>query len=260
VIPLRAKPAIGLLIIAAACLAAAAAPMLAPYDPTQTSLLALNPPSAAHWLGTDELGRDILSRVLYGARISLGVGIGAAAVATLLGVPVGLGAGYLGGRTDLLAVQVIDLFIALPGLVLALIITAMVGPSIRNLILILGFVMWPAVARMVRGQAFAVRESVFVEAARAVGAQSGWIIRRHVWPNVVHVVAAQFAVTIAFAIFTSSSLSFLGLGVPPPTPDWGGMVRAGFDYLIVNPAMSLAPGAAVALTVAGFYLLGARDS
>jgi len=255
-----AKPTIGAAIILAACIAAAAAPMLAPYDPTVTSLLSLDPPSAAHWLVTDELGRDILSRVLFGARISLGVGIGAAVVATLLGVPIGLCAGYLGGKTDLLAVQVIDLFIALPGLVLALIITAMVGPSVRNLILILGFVLWPAIARMVRGQSLAVRESLYVEASRAVGAESGWIIRRHVWPNVLHVVAAQFAVTIAFAIFTSSSLSFLGLGVPPPTPDWGGMVRTGFDFLIVNPAMSLAPGAAVALTVAGFYLLGNRES
>lgn len=254
------KPALGASIIVAACLCAVAAPMLAPYDPTATSLQALDPPSVGHWLGTDELGRDILSRILFGARISLGVGIGAAIVATILGVPIGLCAGYLGGKTDLLAVQVIDLFIALPGLVLALIITAMVGPSIRNLVLILGFVMWPAVARMVRGQTFAVRESLFVEAARAVGAHGGWIIRRHVWPNVLHVVAAQFAVTIAFAIFTSSSLSFLGLGVPPPTPDWGGMVRTGFDYLIVNPAMSLAPGGAVALTVAGFYLLGTRES
>ncbi len=254
------KPALGAAIIVAACLCAAAAPVLAPYDPTATSLLSLDPPSGAHWLGTDELGRDILSRILFGARISLGVGIGAALVATILGVPIGLCAGYVGGKTDLLAVQVIDLFIALPGLVLALIITAMVGPSIRNLILILGFVMWPAVARMVRGQTFAVRESLYVEAARAVGAESSWIVRRHVWPNVLHVVAAQFAVTIAFAIFTSSSLSFLGLGVPPPTPDWGGMVRTGFDYLIVNPAMSLGPGAAVALTVAGFYLLGTRES
>ena len=149
-IQLRARAAIGICIIALALIGAAAAPFLAPFDPTQTSLVALDPPSTTHWLGTDELGRDIFSRILFGARISLGVGIGAAVVAALLGVPIGLIAGYLGGRTDLLAVQVIDLFIALPGLVLALIITAMVGPSIRNLILILGFVMWPAIARMSR--------------------------------------------------------------------------------------------------------------
>jgi len=256
----RLKLLSGLLIIAAACLCAAAAPLIAGYDPTQTSLQSLDPPSSAHWLGTDELGRDILSRVVYGARISLTVGIGAALVATSIGVPLGLCAGYLGGKADLAVVQIVDLFIALPGLVLALIITAMVGPSLKNLVLVLGFVMWPPVARMVRGQTLAVRESVFVEAARAVGGGAGWIIRRHIWPNVLHVAAAQFAVTIAFAIFTSSSLSFLGLGVPPPTPDWGGMVRGGFDYLIVNPAMSLAPGVAVAITVAGFYLLGSREA
>jgi len=244
----RRKPLFGLVIIAAACLCAAAAPLIAGYDPTQTSLQSLDPPSSAHWLGTD------------GARISLTVGIGAALVATLIGVPIGLCAGYLGGKTDLAVVQIVDLFIALPGLVLALIITAMVGPSLKNLVLVLGFVMWPPIARMVRGQTLAVRESVFVEAARAVGGGAGWIIRRHIWPNVLHVAAAQFAVTIAFAIFTSSSLSFLGLGVPPPTPDWGGMVRVGFDYLIVNPAMSLAPGVAVAVTVAGFYLLGSREA
>lgn len=256
----RRKPLFGLAIIAAACLCAVAAPLLASYEPTATSLQSLDPPSAAHWLGTDELGRDILSRVIYGARISLAVGIGAALVATLIGAPIGLCSGYLGGGTDLLVVQIIDLFIALPGLVLALIITAMVGPSLKNLVLVLGFVMWPPVARMVRGQTLAVRESVFVEAARAVGGGAAWIIRRHIWPNILHVAAAQFAVTIAFAIFTSSSLSFLGLGVPPPTPDWGGMVRVGFDYLIVNPAMSLAPGIAVAITVAGFYLLGSRET
>jgi peptide/nickel transport system permease protein len=256
----RRKPLLGLIIIATACVCAVAAPLLAGYDPTQTSLQSLDPPSSAHWLGTDELGRDILSRVFYGARISLTVGIGAAVVATVIGVPIGLCAGYLGGKVDLVAVQIIDLFIALPGLVLALIITAMVGPSLKNLVLVLGFVMWPPIARMVRGQTLAVRESVFVEAARSVGGGAGWIIRRHIWPNVLHVAAAQFAVTIAFAIFTSSSLSFLGLGVPPPTPDWGGMVRVGFDYLIVNPAMSLAPGVAVAITVAGFYLLGSREA
>ena len=256
----RRKPLAGLVIIATACLCAAAAPLLSAYDPAATSLQSLDPPSAAHWLGTDELGRDILSRVIYGARISLTVGIGAALVATLIGVPVGLCAGYLGGGADLLVVQIVDLFIALPGLVLALIITAMVGPSLKNLVLVLGFVMWPPIARMVRGQTLAVRESLFVEAARAVGGGAVWIIRRHIWPNILHVAAAQFAVTIAFAIFTSSSLSFLGLGVPPPTPDWGGMVRVGFDYLIINPAMSLSPGIAVAITVSGFYLLGSREA
>jgi peptide/nickel transport system permease protein len=251
---LRAK--LGWAIIVIAALIALTAPWLATHDPTQTSVMSLRGPSAAHLLGTDELGRDIYSRLVFGARTSLVIGFGAAVVATLLGVPLGLIAGYAGGWLDMAMVQLIDLFIALPGLVLALIITAMVGPSLQNLVVILGFVMWPIVARLVRGQALAIRESVFVEAAVAVGGTSGWIIHRHIWPNIRRVVAAQFAITIAFAIFTSASLSFLGLGIPPPTPDWGGMVRGGFPYLALNPVMSMAPGAAVAVAVLGFYLIG----
>ena len=140
--------------------------------------------------------------------------------------------------------------------IMSLVITVMVGPSLQNLAIVLGFVMWPAVARLTRGQVLAVREATFIEASRAVGGTPAWIIARHVWPNIMRVVAAQFAVTVSFAIFTSSSLSFLGLGIPPPTPDWGGMVRTGYDFLVLNPLMSLGPGAAVGLTVMGFYLVG----
>ena len=194
--------------------------------------------------------------MIYGARTSLIIGFGAALVAMLIGAPVGLIAGYMGGRFDIIAVMLIDLFVALPGLVLALVITVMVGPSLQNLALVLGFVMWPSVARLIRGQVLPIREATFVEAARAVGGSPAWIISRHIWPNTMRVVAAQFAVTVSFAIFTSSSLSFLGLGIPPPTPDWGGMVRAGYDFLATNPLLSLGPGAAVGLTVLGFYLVG----
>ncbi|MBM3597697.1 MAG: ABC transporter permease [Alphaproteobacteria bacterium] len=253
---LEPRALLGWTIIAVAGAVAAAAPWIATHDPTQTGVMFLRGPSAVHLLGTDELGRDIFSRLVFGARTSLAIGFGASIVATVLGVPIGLMAGYVGGRLDLALVQLIDLFIALPSLVLALIITAMVGPSMQNLVLILGFVMWPTVARLVRGQALAVRTSVFVEAAVAVGGTSTWIIQRHIWPNIRRVVAAQFAITVAFAIFTSASLSFLGLGIPPPTPDWGGMVRGGFSYLALNPVMSLAPGAAVAASVLGFYLVG----
>jgi peptide/nickel transport system permease protein len=252
----RLTVVIGLAIIAGICAAAALAPVIAPYVPTRSSIDFLQGPTAAHWFGTDELGRDTLSRVIFGARTSLVVGVGAALVSVLIGAPIGLVAGYLGGRIDAAAVPVIDLFIALPGLVLALIITVMVGPSLLNLVLVLGFVMWPAVARLVRGQTLAVREMAFIEAAVAAGGSSGWIIRRHVWPNIVRVVAAQFSLTISFAIITSASLSFLGLGIPPPTPDWGSMVRTGYDFIGVNPSMSLAPGAAIGLTVLGFYLSG----
>ncbi len=251
---------IGLAIILPLAFCAIAAPWIVPYDPSKTGIALFQLPSAKYWLGTDQLGRDVLSRVLYGARVSMLIGIGAAIVSAVIGVPVGLAAGYLGRTVDLLAMQFINLFIALPGLVLALIIIEMTGPSLFNIIVVLGFVSWPGVARLVRGQAFAIRESLFVEASRAVGGGAVWIIARHIWPNVFRLVAVQLATVVALAIFTSSSLSFLGLGVPPPTPDWGGMVRDGVDYLTINPLMSLAPGFAVSLTVVGFYLLGYRET
>lgn len=240
------------------CMAAiaAAAPVLAPHNPYASGIDMLSLPHAAHWLGTDDLGRDVLSRVIFGARASLAIGIGAAAVAMLIGVPIGLVAGTLRGLTDVALAALIDLFIALPGLVLALIITVMVGANLRNLILVLGFVMWPPIARLVRGQALALREALYVEAARALGGKPSWIIWRHIWPGVLPVVAAQFSISVSFAIFTSASLSFLGLGIPPPAADWGGMVRAGYDYLAINPWISLAPGAAVSLTVMAFYIIG----
>ena len=250
------RTGIGLVIVAIACAVAVCAPILVPYDPTRSSVFFLQEPSRAHLFGTDELGRDILSRVVYGTRTSLLIGAGAAFLAALLGAPIGLVAGYYGGKVDLVAVQAIDLFIALPGLVLALIITVMVGPSLQNLVVVLGFVMWPVVARLVRGQTLLVREQPYIEAAVAAGGSSAWIISRHVWPNILRTVAAQFAITVSFAIITSASLSFLGLGIPPPTPDWGSMVRSGFDVLAINPLLSFGPGAAIALVVLGFYLIG----
>ena len=246
----------GAAIVIAVMTMAIAAPLLAPYEPNKSSVNLLQAPSALHWLGTDELGRDLLSRLIYGSRTSLVIGVGAAFVAVLIGAPIGLSAGYFRGRIDMMIVPVIDLFVALPALILALIITVMVGPSYKNLILVLGFVMWPTMARLVRGQTLVVREATYIEAAVAAGGTSAWIIRRHVWPNIMRIVAAQFAVAVSLATITAASLSFLGLGIPPPTADWGGMVRSGFEFLAVNPAMSLAPGAATAITVMGFYLGG----
>jgi peptide/nickel transport system permease protein len=197
-----------------------------------------------------------MSRVIAGAQSSLVVGVGAALVADLIGVPIGLVAGYFRGVVDLGVVQLIDLFIALPGLVIALIITSILGPTAFNLAIILGVVASPTVARLVRGQTLVVREAVFVEAAVAAGSGPVWIIARHVAPNIARTVAAQTSITISHAIFTSASLSFLGLGVPPPAPDWGSMVRDGFEFLSLLPLLSLGPSGAVTLTVMAFYLIG----
>lgn len=253
---MRTRRLVGISIIVFVSLVAMFAPWLATHNPNATGFVYFGGVLSENWLGTDDLGRDIYSRMVYGARTSIIIGFGSAVVATLIGVPIGLLGGYLRGKTDMVIVQIIDLFVALPGLVLALILTAMLGPTIENLIFVLGFVMWPAMARLVRGQVLQIREAVFVEAAQALGGSSLWIVYEHVWPNTNRIVAAQFSITVSFAIFTSASLSFLGMGVPPPTADWGAMVREGFQYLAIHPVMSLAPGAAVAFTILGFYLIG----
>jgi peptide/nickel transport system permease protein len=247
---------IGLLLIVAICATTVLAPLLAPADPTAASGMFLMPPGPGAWLGTDEIGRDIFSRMLYGGRVSLVVGVGAAIIATVIGVPLGLTAGYCGGRIDLAITQFANLFLALPSLVLALIVTAMIGPTLSNLVLVMGMVGWPRAARLMRGQALAIRETPYVEASRAVGSGGAWIVWRHILPNTRRIIAAQFSLTVASSIVTSASLSFLGLGIPPPAPDWGDMVRSGLPYLAMAPAMSLVPCCAVALTVLGFYLLG----
>lgn len=251
--PRRVLALLLILLIAAAGLLA---PWLATHDPNASGDEILSGASAAHLFGTDDLGRDVFSRVLFGARISLVVGPAAALAAALIGVPIGLLAGYARDRADALLVQLIDLFIALPSLVLALIMTVMVGATLGNLVLVLGFVMWPEIARLVRGQVRSARELLFVEAAQAMGCSPARILARHIWPNIMRTVAAQMAILVSSAIFTAASLGFLGLGLPPPAADWGGMVQSGFEYLSLNPLLSLAPGAAVALTVFGFYLFG----
>lgn len=247
---------VGLAIIATVVGVSICAPLLAPYSPYESGLELVASPSVNHLLGTDDLGQDILSRLLFGGRISLAIGFGAALISTLIGVPLGLIAGYFGGVTDACISYFINFFVSMPSLVLAVLITAVIGPSLLNLVLVLGFVGWPPMARLVRGQALVIREKMFVEAARIAGAGSTWILWHHVRPNLSRLVWSQLSLNVAQAIFTSSSLSFLGLGVPPPQADWGGMVRVGGNYLAINPAMAIAPSVAVAFTILGFYLMG----
>lgn len=254
----RGSPAatVGMVIVAVIALAAVFAPAIAPYPPNESSMDFLLGASSSHLLGTDELGRDTLSRIIYGSRASITIGVGAAFVAAVIGLPVGLIAGYFGGRTDAMLSYLINLFVALPNLVLALIITAMIGASLFNIVLVLGFVGWPQLARLVRGQTLAIREKMYVEAALVAGASPWWILRRHVEPNTRRLVWSQLSLTVAESIFTASSLSFLGLGLPPPEANWGSMVRSGIDFLAINPLMAMAPSFAVALTITGFYLIG----
>ena len=258
-LPVSTPQLIGLILISIVALAAVFAPWISPYSPIESSMDILMPSSPEHLLGTDELGRDLLSRIIYGGRVSLSVGMGAALMAALIGLPMGLLAGYFGGRTDALVSYVINLFIAMPTLVLALMITAVIGASFKNIILVLGFVNWPRLARLVRGETLVIRERLFVEAAQVAGANAWWILRRHIEPNTRRLVLPQLSLTVAEAIFTASSLSFLGLGIAPPRPDWGGIVRTGVDYLPISPLFAIGPSLAVAITISGFYLLGKSE-
>jgi peptide/nickel transport system permease protein len=248
---------VGLLIVALLAVCAVLAPVISPYDPNRQRLLeALQAPSAAHLLGTDENGRDVLSRVLYGARVSLAAGIFSVSIALVLGIVSGLVSGYFAGRLDHLIMRVMDALLAFPTLVLALAITATLGPGLRNAMIAIGIVYTPLFARLVRGQVLSVREREFVEAARTVGAGHVRIMLRHILPNVAAPIIVQVSLSIAVAILAEATLSFLGLGVQPPEPSWGSMVSRGKDYLDQAPWLAFAPGGAILLAVMGFNFVG----
>ncbi len=233
------------------------APLLAPHDPLAQTFAPSESPSAAHLFGTDELGRDVLSRVLYGSRVSLQVGIIAVSISLVIGTALGLIAGYSGvGLVDTIIMRCMDALLAFPTLVLALAITAALGPSLTNVMIAVGVVGIPAYARLVRGQVLSVAKREYVEAARVVGVPDLRIIWRHVLPNVTAPLIVQASLGVAFAILSEASLSFLGLGVQPPTPSWGGMLSFGKDWLDRAPWMAIAPGSAIFITVLAFNFLG----
>ena len=247
----------GLVILAVVVFCALAANLIAPYDPIVQDYLALTePPSARYWLGTDDLGRDVLSRIIYGARVSLQVGIIAVGIAVSLGVTLGLVSGYIGGRVDDVVMRFVDAVQAFPGLILALAITAALGPSISNAMVAIGFVSMPGIARLTRGQTLSEREREYVAAARVIGASPLHLMVRHIWPNVTAPIIVQATLMVAGAIVTEASLSFLGVGVQPPTPSWGAMLRTGSQYLEVAPWIAFAPGIAIFLTVLAFNFVG----
>jgi peptide/nickel transport system permease protein len=248
----------GLVMVAIFLLCALFAPWIAPRDPAQIDLPArLMAPSASHWFGTDELGRDILSRIIYGARISMLVGSCVVAASLTLGLIFGSIAGYYGGVTDrVLNVIVMNAFMSFPGILLAIAFVAFLGPGIFNLILALSIGGWVGYARLVRAQVLAVREREFVEAARALGASDLRIIVRHILPNIIQPIIVQSAIGMAGAILAEATMSFLGLGVPPPAASWGSMLNDGRSHLFDSPHLVLFPAAAVMLAVLSFNFIG----
>ncbi|HUR37059.1 MAG TPA: ABC transporter permease [Terriglobales bacterium] len=237
---------------------AIAAPLLAPADPFAISLPSrLMPPSGSHWFGTDELGRDILSRVIFGSRISMLVGLGVVAVSLSVGLIAGCIAGYYGGWIDrIFNVVLMNAFLSFPGILLAIAFVAFLGPGIFNLILALSIGGWVGYARLVRAQVLAAREKEYVEAARALGATDWRIIVRHILPNIIQPVIVQAAIGMAGAVLAEATLSFLGLGVPPPTASWGSMLNDARAHLFDAPHMVLFPAAAVMLAVLSFNFIG----
>ncbi|MFQ5882650.1 MAG: ABC transporter permease [Candidatus Methylomirabilales bacterium] len=252
---------IGLLILVLFGLIALLSPLLSPYDPhripEELEAVSLLSPRPGHWLGTDLLGRDLLSRILYGARVSLLVGLVVELIVTPLGVTIGLFAGYFGGRMDAVLMRTTDAVMAFPGLVLAIALTAVLEqPGLLSVIIVLTAVRWTMVARLVRGQVLSLREAEYIAAISALGAGKGRIIFRHLLPNCLAPILVAMTFGIASNILSEAGLSFLGLGVQPPTVSWGSLLAEGAVYLTVKPWLCVFPGLAITGAVLGFHLLG----
>ena len=253
----NAQVCAGLTIVALFVAVALFGPKLVSQSPTTQNLSEdLRPPRAAHLFGQDKLGRDVLSRVVYGARVSLLVGVTVVGISACIGLAVGALAGYAGGRTDELIMRVIDVLLAFPGILLAIALSAVLGPSLRNVLLALCVIGWTGYARLVRAEVLAWRKREFVSAAVALGATPLRIVRLHIVPQLLTPLLVQATFGMAGAIVAEASLSFLGLGVQPPTPSWGAMVNEGRSFLLVAPHVALFPGLAIMLTVFGLHFLG----
>jgi peptide/nickel transport system permease protein len=236
---------------------AVASPLIAPDDPNAQDYDALlSSPSLVHPMGTDQVGRDVLSRVIYGSRVSLSLGFTAVVVALAIGVPLGLVAGYVGGAVDNVVMRVVDAFIALPSIILALAIVAVLKPTLFNVTLAIGITYFPLFARLIRSDTLSLRERDFIHAARATGASDGRIMLRHILPNTLSPIIVQTTLAIGFAILAEASLSYLGAGVQPPTPSWGNAINQGAALLQQAPWLSIFPGVTIFILVLAFNLLG----
>jgi ABC-type dipeptide/oligopeptide/nickel transport system permease subunit len=236
---------------------AVGAPWIAPYAYDRQDLdHALRGPERPHWLGTDQYGRDLLTRLLHGARISLTVGFSAVAAESVVGVAWGTAAGFYGGSVDAALMRVVDLLIAFPSLLLAVLVTGIFGPSLMNIVLALTMTAWPAMARTIRSEVIALRERDYIEAARAIGARPGRLFARHLVPNAVHLLAARATLDVSALVLTEATLSFIGIGVQPPRPSWGLMINEAFQFLQSHPYLVIVPATALSLTVIAFNVLG----
>ena len=244
---------ITLLIVAAAVLA----PFLAPYDPTEQDIMSrLQSPSTEFWLGTDQFGRDILSRLMFGAQISLTVSLGAIACAIVIGGVIGMVSGYVGGRFDLIVMQTMDVLLSFPSLILGLIVVALLGPDLINLVIAIALTAIAPFARIARAPTLVLKDRAFVEAGHALGYSHTRILFRHILPNILSELLVMGSLWMATAVRTEASLSFIGLGVKPPTPTWGGMTRDGFENILDAPWLAIFPGVAILLLVLGLNMVG----
>jgi peptide/nickel transport system permease protein len=248
---------VGLAMFVAICAMALLAPWIAGTDPLEQDIIAkLRPPSAEHWFGTDEFGRDVYARLVWGARISLSVSISAITLALVVGGTIGLVSGYVGGRFDMLVMQVMDILLSFPALILGLIIVALLGPSQANLIVAIALTALAPFARIARAPTLIVKERQFVEAGRALGFGHARILFVHVLPNIVSEVLVMASLWMATAVRVEASLSFIGLGVRPPTPTWGGMIRDGFENILDAPWLCIYPGLAILALIFSLNMLG----
>lgn len=249
--------AAGLAFVAALLLAAAFAPLLSPFDPNAQDLDAgLSGVSSSHWLGQDKLGRDLLSRLVHGSRISVAVGLGTVAISLAIGLLAGSVSGFFGGRIDHLFMRLCDVLMAFPGILLAIGITAVLGPSLRNVLIALSLLGWVGYARLIRAQVMKVKEMEFVESARASGSPPARILLSHILPNALSPILVESTFGIARAIVAEAGLSFLGLGVAPPAPSWGSMINEGRHFLFIAPHIATVPGLAIMAAVMAFNLVG----
>ena len=253
----RPVAVIGLVVVVGYFIAALLAPWIAPYDfATPNFDKVLSPPGPGHLLGTDELGRDIFSRLLYGSRISLMIGLSAIVLASLLGVPLGLVAGYYGGWLDNLIMRCIDILMAFPRVLLSIMIVSMLGPSLRNAVIAVAALTIADFARLTRGEVLAIKNQEYIEAAKAMGASDIWILLWHILPNILSPLTVWSTLNISVAILSAASLGFLGLGAQPPSPEWGAMLAKGREYILVAPHITTYTGLTILVLALGLNLLG----